>query len=253
MPKRLLEDVVRIPRARQKVARREPEEGKRGSAPKETLPSKKPERPGVGRGRPAYMLWFIALVSAAFCFFALSFWLTKAEITVNPKTQSIVLNENFSAGKNSTNNLSFDLVAIEGEETAIVQTLGEKDVSEKATGTVMIYNAFGSSPQTLSVDTRLEGSNGKVYKTKTRVVVPGKSKDGIPGSVEADIYAAEAGDEYNSEPLDFKIFGFKGTPKYSKFYARSKGAITGGFEGKSPVISETEKENTLAELKTALK
>src|SRR3989338_7144604 len=253
MPKRLLEDiVVRVPRTKQEVVRREPEESRQESAQKEIRPSKRPEEPGVSRGRPVYMLWFIALVSATFCFFAISFWLTKAEVVANPKTQDIVLSQNFSAGKNSVNNLSFDLMAIAGEETVAVQTSGEKDVSEKATGAVMIYNTFGSSPQTLDVDARLEGTNGKINKEKTRVVVPGKSKGGVPGSVEAGIYAAEAGEEYNSEPLDFKIFGFKGTPKYSKFYARSKGAITGGLEGKLLIISDSQKASVINEMKTNL-
>src|SRR3989344_8349406 len=153
MPKRLLEDiVVRVPRTKQRVTRREPEEGRQEPAQKEIQPDERPEEPGVSRGRPVYMLWFIALVSAACCFFAFSFWLAKAEVVAHPKTQDIVLNQNFSAGKNSVNNLSFDLMAIAGEETVNVQTSGEKDVSEKATGTVIIYNAFGSSPQTLNVE-----------------------------------------------------------------------------------------------------
>ena len=66
------------------------------------------------------------------------------------------------------------------------------------------------------------------------------------------IYGAEAGPEYNSEPLDFKILGFKGTSKYDKFYGRSKGAIAGGFKGRIPDVPETEKTAAVAELKTAL-
>ena len=48
------------------------------------------------------------------------------------------------------------------------------------------------------------------------------TKDGKPGSVEVGIYGSSAGPEYNSIPIDFKIFGFKNTPKYAKIYARSK-------------------------------
>ena len=84
------------------------------------------------------------------------------------------------------------------------------------------------------------------------ITVPGMGKDGKPGSVEVKIYGAEAGTEYNSPPLDFKIFGFKGTSKYSKFYGRSKGAVTGGIKGKYPFIPESQKENILSEMKTSL-
>jgi hypothetical protein len=66
------------------------------------------------------------------------------------------------------------------------------------------------------------------------------------------IYGSVAGVEYNSVPLDFKIFGFKGTPKYSKIYGRSKGGITGGFVGKAPDVSDADKTNAINELKTNL-
>lgn len=200
-----------------------------------------------------YMLWFVALVSVVFCFFALSFLFSKAEVLVNPKTADIVLNENLFANKDSNaNDLPFDLVVISGEESKILQASGEKDVSQKATGVVVIYNAFSTSSQPLSVDTRLEGSNGKIYKTQVKTVVPGIGKNGTPGSVEVKIYGSVAGADYNSAPLDFKIFGFKGTPKYSKIYGRSKGAITGGFVGKAPAISDADKTSTSSGLKTAL-
>ena len=140
---------------------------------------------------------------------------------------------------------------ISGEEEKIVQTTGIKDVSEKARGVVLIYNNFSSAPQRLDIDTRLEGSNGKIYKTEKQVVVPGM-KDKVPQSVEVGVYAVNAGEEYNSDPLDFTIFGFKGTSKYSKFYARSKGEIAGGFKGKASVISDTEKSSAVNDLKTAL-
>ena len=77
-------------------------------------------------------------------------------------------------------------------------------------------------------------------------------KDGKPGSVEVNIYANEAGAEYNSEPLDFKILGWKGDPKYEKFYGRSKGTITGGLKGTLPALSDQEKAAISVELKQAL-
>ena len=61
-----------------------------------------------------------------------------------------------------------------------------------------------------------------------------------------------AGAEYNSVPLDFQIFVFKGTPKYLKIYARSKGDITGGFLGKAPDVSSADQATAVNDLKTAL-
>lgn len=200
-----------------------------------------------------YRIYFVALISITFFLFALSFLFSGAKITIIPKMKEIPLNGNFSATKDlNIPGLSFDLVVISGEENKIIQGGKEKDVSLKAEGVVLIYNSFSPSSQALDIDTRLEGSNGKIYKTNKKITVPGMTKDGKPGSIEVGIYGVEGGEEYNSAPLDFRIFGFKGTPKYSKFYARSKGEITGGFKGKSPVVSSLDKTTAISELKAIL-
>src|SRR3989344_6073446 len=202
--------------------------------------------------RSGYTLWFVAIISIIFFIFSISYLFLKVVVTVNPKTQDVVLNENLTASKGaSAGALSFDLIVISGEENKMLETTLKKDVSEKAKGVVLIYNTFSSKTQRLDIDTRLEGSNGKIYKTVNTVVVPGM-KGNTPGSIEVGIYAAEAGEEYNSGPLDFTIFGFKGTPKYSKFYGRSKGEITGGFKGKASIIPEADKSAIINDLKTSL-
>lgn len=208
----------------------------------------------VGKGRSRYGLWIVALVSVGFLVFSISFLFTRAKVSINPKIQDISLNENLSAVKDSAdeNSIPFDLVVLDGVESKTIPPGEEKEVVIPAKGRVIIYNNFSTAPQALAIDTRLEGSNGKIYKTETKLSVPGKNKDGTPGSIEVAIYASEAGAEYNSVPLDFTILGFKGTPKYSKFYARSKGEITGGFKGKSSVLSDSEKAKLTSELKTAL-
>ncbi|HAS80487.1 MAG: hypothetical protein UR25_C0001G0091 [Candidatus Nomurabacteria bacterium GW2011_GWE1_32_28] len=199
-----------------------------------------------------YRFYFIAFISVVFLLFALSFLFSGAKITISPKIKEISINENLSAIKNlNTSGLSFDLVVVSGEEDKTIQGGEEKEVAVVARGTVILYNSFSSLSQTLDVDTRLEGSNGKIYKTSKKIKIPGMIKD-KPGSIKVDIYASEVGEEYNSTPIDFKIFGFKGTEKYSKFYARSEGNIIGGFIGKTPVVSSLDKVNIVSELKVAL-
>ncbi|MEK7219158.1 MAG: hypothetical protein AAB687_00595 [Patescibacteria group bacterium] len=246
MPKNLLQDMVKIKRTRTRVEK--PVKAEIAEFyPGAISPVKNDNK------KTRYALWFVAFISASFLFFAISFLFSKATITINPKIQDIVLNENLSTEKGGNESvLPFELVVISGEEGKDIETTEMKDVFQKAEGNAIIYNAFGSAPQSLSIDTRLEGSNGKIYKTKTKVTIPGMTKDGKPGSVEVGIYGSSAGPEYNSIPIDFKIFGFKNTPKYAKIYARSKGAITGGFQGKFPVISDDEKASVINELKTAL-
>ncbi|MEO7597217.1 MAG: hypothetical protein ABIS26_02370, partial [Candidatus Paceibacterota bacterium] len=182
-----------------------------------------------------------------------SYLFSKAIITIEPKTKDVVLSENLTASKDSNaDELSFHLVEIEGEETKTLETTDTKDVTQRATGTVVIFNSYGSASQSLSIDTRLQGTNGKIYKTLTKTTVPGKLADGTPGNVEVQVYADQPGPEYNSPPLDFTIVGFKGTPKYAKFTVRSKGAITGGLSGKFPAITDEEKIKVITELKKNL-
>ncbi|MGH7249611.1 MAG: hypothetical protein ACREGC_01420, partial [Minisyncoccia bacterium] len=205
--------------------------------------------------RSRYLLWSIAFFSVAFCVFAISFLFARASVKINPKTADVVLNENLSAQKDSSSGgLSFDLMSIPGEETKSVTVNGEKDVAIPATGTVIIYNSYSSASQLLAIDTRLEGSNGKIYKTNAKITVPGKASDGTPGSIEVGIYASEAGAAYNSGPLDFTIVGFKGTPKYNAFQGRSKTdtSITGGYAGKAPAITDADKETAITDLKNSL-
>lgn len=254
MPKNLFQDMVRVKREKKE---QEIFPVKKIINSKERTESKEiPESVSSivqdGNRGSKYGLWFVALISVVFLLFALSYLFSGAKITINPKIQNLSLNENLSALKNSNAGLSFDLVVLSGEESKTIQGGEEKDVLEKAKGTVVIYNTFSSAPQTLSINTRLEGSNEKIYKTDKRITVPGMAQDGTPGSVEVGIYAENAGEEYNSEPLDFKIFGFKGTSKYEKFYARSKDKIEGGLKGRFNQISEAEKTNVINELKNVL-
>ena len=201
-----------------------------------------------------YTLWIVALISVIFLFFALSFLFSSATVTVNPKINPISLNESLTATKDSSvDGLTFDLMTLSGEESKTILGGEEKDVKESAQGKVVLYNNFSSTPQPLLIDTRLEGSNGKIYKTKVKTSIPGIGKDGTPGKVSVDIYGSDPGPEYNSGPLDFKIFGFKSnSSKYKKFYGRSVGDITGGFVGKSKEITNDDKAKTEDEVMASL-
>jgi hypothetical protein len=245
MPKILLQDMVKVPKKRsqpiiEKKHKIEEQEEERTPDIKSPKKSK-------------YRIYFVAFLSILVLLFALSFLFSEAKITLTPKIKEIPINENLSATKDSNDDsLSFDLAVISGEENKTIQGSEVKNVSVNAQGVAIIYNYFNSSPLVLPANTLLSGSNGKIYKTAKKVSVPGLRKDGKPGSVEVDIYAASAGIEYNSTPLDFKITKFKGTSKYSKIYARSKGDITGGFAGQSPVISDLDKAAAVNELKASL-
>ncbi len=239
MPKNLFQDMVKVNQAR------------RTPRPKtQVVYEEEPEYINPPKGHKK--IWLVAFIAVVFFLFALSYFFARAEVSVNPRIKDFNLNQNFAANLNSPEGISFNLVVISGEETENVTATEEKEVAQSAHGLVVIYNNFSTTPQRLDINTRLEGSNGKMYKTVKPVVVPGVN-GAVPGSVEVGINGFEVGDEYNSAPLDFKIFGFKGTPKYEKFFARSKDAIVGGFKGLSHVVSTEDKDKSVKSLTEKLK
>lgn len=257
MPRNLLQDMVRVKSSQKPITERpvrnvESFTDRIKKEKREEIVFNDINYNHINNKKSKYRFYFVALISIVFLLFALSFLFSGAKVTIIPKIKEIPINENLSANKDpNTSGLSFNLVVISGEENKTIQGGEEKDIAISATGTVLIYNAFSSSPQTLSIGTKLEGSNGKIYKTNKKITIPGIIKD-KPGSIEASIYGIEAGEEYNSTPIDFRVLGFKGTSKYTKIYARSKGDITGGFRGRSPVVSSLDKVIAVSELKATL-
>jgi hypothetical protein len=112
---------------------------------------------------------------------------------------------------------------------------GKRQVKDKASGIMTIFNSFDSSPQALVKDTRFLSPEGKLFRLTETITVPGaKVSDGkiIPSSIDASVVADEAGEDYNIGPVKlFSIPGFKGGPRYDAFYGESKDSMTGGFVG----------------------
>jgi hypothetical protein len=128
--------------------------------------------------------------------------------------------------------------------------------SRRASGMVLVYNNYSSEPQVLVKNTRFQTPKGLIFRATNRVVVPGKKGD-KPGSVEVEITADEPGEKYNVGRSDFKIPGFSGTPKYDKFYARSRddasGDIKGGAAGQGKVVGKAEAEALIKTLEEKIK
>ncbi len=112
-----------------------------------------------------------------------------------------------------------------------------KDVSQKATGKITIFNGYSSKSQSLVASTRFATPDGKIFRLQQTVTVPGAviaNGKITPASVEATVVADSAGEAYNlSSETKTTIPGFAGTPKFDAFY----GVIAktdGGFQGKKP-------------------
>jgi len=185
-----------------------------------------------------------------------SFVFSKATITVVPKQADVVVDGTTSfeavVSKVEDTDLIFGTISKDFIEKKIVQATGEEEVSEKASGTIIVYNAFDANPMKLIANTRFEDPSGKIYRIKSAISVPGM-KNGTPGSLEVVVYADQAGESYNIGLTDFTIPGLKPeADRFAKIYARSKTAMAGGFVGITKKISDTDKTNAEQELKDKL-
>lgn len=130
--------------------------------------------------------------------------------------------------------------------------------SGKARGSVIIYNEYSSEPQTLVATTRLETTDGKIFRLTEGVVVPGMTDIGgkkEPGAVEVSVIADQSGETYNIGPSTFTIPGFKSGPKFEKFFAKSTKTMTGGGSDSTEisVITKADREKVEKDAKEEAK
>jgi len=206
-------------------------------------------------------LWIICIVSVATLLFLLSLTFVTATLTITPQNKTVVLNDTYNISSNKDiAGLHYQVMTVKKDLSKTLKTDGEEYVERKATGKAVIYNNYSTSKQRLIINTRLETKDGLIYKIRQSVDVPGtKTIKGVktPGSVEVEIIADDVGDKYNMAISDLKgdftIFGFKGTPKYSAFYARLSADMVGGFVGNVKKVSEDKILTGRTELKDTLR
>lgn len=181
--------------------------------------------------------------------FVLYFFLPKAQIIINPKKEDIRFEAEIVADKNidmvdlKNDKIPAQVFQIETEDSRKFPTTGEKDVEEKAKGTITVYNQYSSSEQTLVKTTRFLAESGKIFRLTENVIIPGATIDEgkiIASSKEVTVEADETGEAYNIAPSKFTIPGFEGTPKYTAFYGQSAEAMKGGAKGKMRVATKSD-------------
>jgi hypothetical protein len=193
-----------------------------------------------------YTGWIIAgsVTAVALILVAYNYLAYGATVTLSLKNEEIALNgTSFTAGSKDAGGIPFQVMTVSKEEYAALVPTGEKEMNSKATGKITIYNEFGTQSQILIKNTRFQTPDGKIFRIGQQIVVPGaKTVNGkqSPGSIEVSVTADESGPGYNIEPTNFTIPGFKGTPRYEKFYAKSTEQMSGGAEGKVKIVSDAD-------------
>ena len=203
-------------------------------------PSRKTrQRSSKNKKRLALLGLFVGVVALAVL---VSGFFKGATVSVTPRTAEASVQNEYTARKGeAAAELAYQIVAISSEGSESVKATGERQVEKRATGTIVIYNNYSEAPQRLIKNTRFATPEGLVFRISDSINVPGK-KGSTPGSVEAVVTADEPGDKYNVGLKDFTIPGFKGDPRYSSFYARSKTPIQGGFTGVEKIVAESDRQ-----------
>ncbi len=198
------------------------------------------------------LYYSLLVIFIGILYFGISSVFKSAEIQITPETQVKNINDTFTARKDaSPTNLAFQTVSLVKEAEDSVEAGKEERVEKKATGKIVIYNTT-TQTQKLVATTRFQTPEGLIFRIVSPISIPPK-QGSVSGSIEATVEADKTGDLYNISLKDFTVPGFKGDPKYTQVYARSKTEMIGGFSGMQKVVDDATLKSKSAELEEKLK
>ncbi len=199
----------------------------------------KPVRSGKAVVFKKAIFWPALTILTLICLAGASYFLIKpkAEISIWPKKSPLVVKTQIVVG----NDIVRELKTQECSSSQEFPATGVKSLNTKASGTIRVYNAFSTTPQTLILNTRFVSDGGKLFRIPQKIVIPGAHYEGnklIPGELDTVVEAGEAGEEYNIGPSTFSLPALAGTSRYTAFYAKSFNAITGGSKKQITQITD---------------
>lgn len=219
------------------------------STPAEEMPSQPrmitpPTRRRSSGGNKKYLITGVVAAVIVLLFIILSSF-DSAVITLQPKEVESSVNKNLQIGDLSDSDTSYDLgyrtIELAKQADLQVGANNEEFVQQNASGIITVYNRYSNDNQNLIKNTRFESPDGLIYKIQESVSVPGYTGSGdsiTPGTIDVEVVAAEPGEEYNTDSAEFTIPGFKDQEPYEFFSAKTKTAITGGFDGVRKIVSD---------------
>lgn len=227
--------------------------------PQETLPPQKVVLlPNFGKK----LFIIVAVITLLVAGVVLFLVLPTATIALEPKTQLITQDLDLIVDKDATevdkNELKIPgaFIEVAKETSKEFNTTGKKQVKEKASGVITVYNEWDSQSQTLVENTRFLSEDGKLFRSAKTVIVPGfKRQEGkdVAGSVTVSVVADESGEGSNIKPSRFSIPGLKGTVKYEKIYGVTNDSMAGGKTGEITVVSEDDVSKAKKSLEQGLR
>ncbi len=212
-------------------------------------PAARKERRGSKKGIALAALAVVLLAFGGVLFSALT---SKTVVTVFPRWREPTVNAVFEAKRDASGTeLAYEIMSLEAQGDREVTATGQEEVEEQATGRVTIYNTSNAS-QRLITNTRFESAGGLIFRIKDSAVVP-PAAGGTPGSISVEVFADQAGPEYNLPAnTRFTAPGLKGSDLYESIYAENPAAISGGHRGPKFIIDNAELESATASLRSEL-
>ena len=201
----------------------------------------------VGSSFP-YGTAIIVLVIIAVCAGAL-YAFAGAEVKVTPASQTSAVNADFTA-TNGSGDLPYVVVNLSKTMSATVPAESTLTANDSAQGTIIISNAQ-KTPQTLINNTRFATPTGLIFRIHAPVTIPPATASG-PGTVSAAVFADQPGANYNVDPTTFTVPGLQGGSSYTLVTAKSTVAMTGGFTGTRPAVSQATDDSHHAALQSTL-
>lgn len=210
------------------------------------------------RGLLYGIIAFVTIVGGAVLLSAI---LGKTELTVYPEHREPNINSEFTAYPDQRNDaLSYEIMTLEATSESQVAASGQIQVEELATGVIEIIKTTPGAER-LITNTRFRNSDGLVYRIRESVVVPGAVTDDsgatIPGTIQAEVFADDIGEEYNLPAgQEFDIPGFEEsglTELYDAISGRNPQAFTGGFNGPQFQIDDSELQTARQALQLELR
>lgn len=193
------------------------------------------------------IFFLIVILLGAFGYVMLS-RISTAAINISPFKETLAIDSRLRARANSSiDGLPFEIMQLSAEESGLVIATGISSGGQYASGKITVYNNYGSAPQRLITNTRFQTSDGKIYRIKGAISVPGM------GVTEATVYADQPGEEYNIGPTDFTVPGLKGGPRFEKVFAKSKSAMSGGVSGNARVVKKEDIDSVRASINEKIK
>jgi hypothetical protein len=186
------------------------------------------------------IILFVVIVGGALTLSAL---MGKTQLTIYPQFREPNINSEFTAYPDKrTDSLSYEIMKLEATSESQVKASGQIDVTTKATGHIEIVKTTPGTERVIE-NTRFRSPDGKIFRIKGSVVIPG-SVNNVPGTIQAEVVADDAGDGYNlAAGTKFDVPGFQEShldDLYKSIYATNKNAFTGGFKGPQFKIDDSE-------------